>query len=157
MKQSNYYLGIDPGGVSGAFAFAGEHDESHSLPIHGEGKDKIINFKELHDNLKLFNGEIAHCIIELVHSMPKQGVASTFKFGGGYYGIQAVISILEIPYSFVTPQMWKKHFQIKRGSTKEASRQTAQRLFPAVDLSKKKDSDRAEALLIARYCQDIYG
>lgn len=46
--------------------------------------------------------------IELVHSMPKQGVASTFKFGMGYGQLQGICAALRIPFVLIAPQVWKK-------------------------------------------------
>lgn len=90
--------------------------------------------------------------IESVHSMPGQGVRSTFDFGTNFGIWLGVIATLNIPMELVTPQEWKKHYGLI-GKKKDASRIIAVQLFPqmAVELKLKKYNGRAEALLLAEY------
>lgn len=94
-------------------------------------------------------------IIERVHSMPGQGVASTFSFGKGYGAILGVIAALKVPSHLITPGKWKKHFSLS--SDKEQSRSLALRLWPErAELFKlKRHEARAEACLLAKYGADV--
>ena len=81
--------------------------------------------------------------------MPKQGVASSFKFGVSKGVIIGILVALDIPTSYVTPTVWKKGMGLN--ADKERSRKAALDRWP---LSKelfrlKKHADRAEAALIA--------
>jgi crossover junction endodeoxyribonuclease RuvC len=90
-------------------------------------------------------------IVERVAAMPKQGVASTFKFGASYGALLGVIGALGIPSVLVTPTKWKKHFALD--AEKERARALALRMWPARSelFSRKKDHGRAEAALLARF------
>lgn len=151
------FLGIDPGFSSGAIAAVSpEGPEVHDMPtIKGKG----INVHALAAILNAIPAD--HAYIEHVASMPKQGVSTTFKFGYGVGQIHAALALANIPYTLVTPQAWKKHHKLVKakgeGTTafKERARCRALQLFPSLsgDLARKKDADRAEALLIAAYGQ----
>ena len=93
-----------------------------------------------------------HCYLEKVGAMPGQGVTSMFNFGKGYGLWIGILAALNIPYTLVTPQAWKKDIMAGQ-SDKDAARGRAQQLFPKVasQLSRKKDIGRADALLIAEY------
>jgi len=86
------------------------------------------------------------------------GAAGAFRFGGFFYALKAVIACCNIPYTMVTPQSWKKQFGLK-GGDKEPSRKRALQLFPdqATMLARKKDQNRAEAMLLAKYGADKLG
>lgn len=87
--------------------------------------------------------------IERVNAMPGQGVSSMFSLGMSFWGVVGVAAGLGIPVELVEPRAWKRYFGL--GPDKDQARGLASRLYPSVDLSKKKDHGRAEALLIARY------
>jgi crossover junction endodeoxyribonuclease RuvC len=95
-------------------------------------------------------------MIEKVHSMPKQGVASSFKFGRGYGGLRMALIAAGIPFEEVTPQAWQKALAIPKRSKTETPVQwknrlkaLAQQLYPDIKVTLKL----ADALLIATYCQ----
>lgn len=90
-------------------------------------------------------------VIEKVHSMPHQGVASSFKFGKNYGIAIGVATSLSHPLVKLTPQEWKRANGLI-GKEKDASRQLAMELWPqhADHFKRKKDDGRAEAALIAR-------
>lgn len=105
-------------------------------------------------------------ILEGVRAMPSQGSASTFSLGHTAGICEGVVSTLRLPHKMIAPAMWKNHFGIRaekteKGDTsgkarakeaaKEAARTMAQRLYPNAPLARKKDHNRAEAILIARY------
>lgn len=102
---------------------------------------------------ELLRGNVSFVIIENVHSMPGQGVASSFSFGYGLGLWVGIVVALEIPYEMVTPQRWKGVMMNGQGKEKDAARYRAQQLFPTIadQLARKKDDGRAEALLIAEY------
>ena len=97
----------------------------------------------------------AQAVIERVHSMPKQGVASSFTFGQAYGTAIGVVSGYGLPLAFVTPQRWKSHFRLV-GKDKSASIERALDLYPEAEshLKLKKHHGRADAILIARYFLD---
>ena len=94
--------------------------------------------------------------VERVHSMPKQGVATTFKFGMAYGMVRAAVGALLVPVDEPTPNVWKKSFGLD--SDKEKARLLALKLFPsrAELFAHKKDHGRAEAALIALWCERLH-
>jgi len=144
-------LGIDPGFSSGAVAAVrADYAAVHDTPlIDGNG----VNCRAL---LKIIEAEEPHHIfIERVASMPKQGVSTTFKFGMGNGMILSAVQIARVPYTLVTPAKWKQHHRLTKD--KDAARARALQLFPALSdrLTRKKDADGAEALLIAQYGREV--
>jgi len=147
-------IGIDPG-ATGAFAVCrdGKILDAVDLPVmaRSTGKGNELNARELGNLLVPYiNG--SRCIIESVHAMPGQGVSSTFHFGESFGALKAVLSVLEIPYTLVTPQRWKKHYGLI-GHEKDAARTLAITRFPEVadKLKRKKDCGRADAILMAAF------
>jgi Holliday junction resolvasome RuvABC endonuclease subunit len=151
------YIGIDPG-LSGAVATitpeGGIGVYLYDTPTAETGKGTkrdylIANMANILDHMV-----DPFCVIEAVHSMPKQGVASSFSFGRGLGIWEGILSAYKIPYAKVAPQTWKKAMlgDMPRDN-KDSSRIAATRLFPQVSaqLSRKKDDGRAEALLMAEY------
>ena len=154
-------IGIDPG-ITGAVACIHKNGEAAiwDTPFIEikKGKKKKNDYlpaemarivEKLDDNL---DDDPVHAFIEQVGAMPNQGVTSMFNFGKGYGMWIGILAALEIPYTFVTPQAWKK--ELMQGiSDKNASRLRAQQLYPSISdqLKLKKHDGRAEALLIAEY------
>ena len=89
--------------------------------------------------------------VERVGAMPKQGVASTFKFGASYGSVIGTLAALQIRTVLVVPSVWKKYFALD--SDKEKARALALRTFAKnpEHFSRKKDHGRAEAALLAVY------
>ena len=93
-------------------------------------------------------------VVENVHAMPKQGVSSTFKFGMGVGIIHGVAGALRLPLTLVTPTQWKSLPRPRR-RTRNTPAALAIRKWPQHNrhLDRKKDADRAEALLMGDwYC-----
>lgn len=140
------YIGIDPG-RSGAMAIiSAEGNVLSVLPFNEHEYIKYLHY---------YSGECA-CCLEHVHSMPKQGVASSFNFGLNFGWIQGVLSAYHIKYELVHPQKWKKEFSVT--GDKNSSIEVCRRLFPLASLKRtdkcKKDDDGfAEALLMAEYAR----
>ena len=155
-------FGIDPG-VSGALSVYEDKKlkEVIDMPTMSAGKQnkKQINTAQLSLEIKnRINGstEIA-VVIEQVSAMPGQGVTSMFNFGQSFGVIKGICSALTLPIYFIRPVKWKKHFNLI-GSSKDASRTKATELFPNFSdhISKKKDLNKADAILIGRYFLDHF-
>jgi crossover junction endodeoxyribonuclease RuvC len=141
-------LGVDPG-LSGAVAFyfpvAPDRIAAEDMPVVAGEVDCATLAA------RILQMGPAFAVVERVASMPKQGVASTFKFGASYGAVRGVLAALQIRTHLVAPAIWKKHFRID--SDKEKARALALRLFAASPehFSRKKDHGRAEAALLAVY------
>lgn len=151
------YIGIDPG-LSGAVAVLnGEgavcciHD-TPTLTVEGEKTKRKYNVPAMAALLEgIHDGVLV--VLENVHSMPKQGVASSFTFGMGLGLWMGIIGAFQLPLEMPSPQRWKKEMLADQGKEKDASRFKAIQLFPSVadQLNRVKDDGRAEALLMAEY------
>ena len=144
------WIGCDPGAVSGAIGAVddyGNYVESFDI----EHKDKHILALVFKSRLLsiIDPKEGAEICMEQVHSMPNQGVSSTFAFGRAVGVISAVCELTRYPVHLVTPQRWKKHFHLS--SDKNESLDMARYLWPEARLKLKKHINKAEALLIAEY------
>lgn len=150
------YIGVDPGLTGavaliadGAIAAAGVHDMPAVVYSKTGFVKRAVDLNAL--RTLLFPSSVLGAVVfmERVGAFPGQGVGSMFSLGMSYWGVAGVCAGLELPLHLVTPGEWKSHFKLN--TDKELSRGLASRLYPGVDLSKKKDHGRAEALLIARY------
>ena len=96
-------------------------------------------------------------MVEQVSAMPGQGVTSMFNFGQSFGIIKGICSAMQLPLYFVRPTKWKKYFNLIK-SEKDASRTRAIEIFPyfSSQLSKKKDSNKADAILIASFYHETY-
>ena len=140
-------LGVDPG-VSGAVAFYyPEHPDrvvTEDVPV-AAGEINVPTLRDL-----ILEMKPGFAWVERVHSMPKQGVSSSFAFGMAFGTVRGVIQALGVPMELVTPQRWKKAYRLD--SDKEKARALALRLWPmSKQFSRKKDHGRAEAALIAKF------
>ena len=89
--------------------------------------------------------------------MPGQGVSSMFNFGQSFGVLKGICSAMQLPMYFVRPAKWKKYFNLIN-SEKDASRTKAIQIFTYVSekLSKKKDGNKADAILIASFFYETY-
>jgi len=89
--------------------------------------------------------------------MPGQGVTSMFNFGQSFGVIKGICSAMQLPMYFVRPAKWKKYFNLIK-TEKEASRTKAIEIFPQISskLSKKKDNNKADAILIASFFNNTH-
>jgi crossover junction endodeoxyribonuclease RuvC len=139
-------IAIDPGAVSGAMAWF--YDDGKIVVADMPVVDKQVDAAEFSYLLRTTSAKAS--VVERVASMPKQGVASTFKFGMAVGLIHGVLLARGVPVNLVTPGVWKKHFNL--GPDKEQARGLAKRLYPGIQgMERKKDAGRAEALLLGRY------
>ena len=150
-------VGIDPG-LSGAIAIL-EDNKVLSLfdrPVMSEGKKnkKQLNSAQLVNILRenILNSEDIAVVVEQVNAMPGQGVTSMFNFGQTFGAIKGVSAALNLPIFFVRPSKWKKHFELIN-SSKDSSRTKVIEMYPSLSsqLSKKKDVNKSDAVLIARF------
>ena len=150
-------IGIDPG-LSGAIAILENNKVLNifDIPVMSEGKKnkRQLNSALLVNLLKenITNEEEIAVVVEQVNAMPGQGVTSMFNFGQTFGAIKGISASLNLQIYFVRPSKWKKHFDLLN-SSKDASRTKAIEMYPtfADQLSKKKDVNKSDAILIARY------
>lgn len=149
-------IGIDPG-ITGAVVIITSneilfYDTPKAEVKKGKKKHNEYLPSEMADILKDRRVCNTFAFVEKVHSMPGQGVASSFGFGFGFGLWIGILAAIEIPYTLVMPQTWKKSLMLGK-SDKDAARIRAQELFPQYSpmLNRKKDIGRADALLIAEY------
>ena len=157
-------IGIDPG-ISGAICFFenGEIKDVIDMPVMAEGKKnkKQINgsqiFNEISTRIKNYKSENINVVIEQVSAMPGQGVTSMFNFGQSFGVIKGICSAMQLSMYFVRPAKWKKYFNLIN-SQKDASRTKAIEIFPYIStqLSRKKDANKADAILIASFFYETY-
>ena len=155
-------IGIDPG-LSGGIAILENNKVLNifDMPVMSEGKKnkRQLNSAQLVNLIKenITPNEDTAVIVEQVNAMPGQGVTSMFTFGQTFGAIKGVCAALELPIFFVRPSKWKKHFELIN-SSKDSSRTKAIEIFPyfSSNLSKKKDSNKADAILIASYYYETF-
>ncbi len=153
-------FGIDPG-VSGAISILENKKviEVFDMPtmIDGKKNKRQVNGSQVANIIKeIFNKEKETVVVvEHVNAMPGQGVTSMFNFGQSFGVIKGVCAALGLPIYFVRPTKWKKHFNLIK-THKDASRTKVIEVYPEISskLSRKKDSNKADAILIARYFND---
>ena len=157
-------IGIDPG-ISGSICFLdnGKILDVIEMPIMTDGKKskKQVNgsqvYNEITKRIKQFEKNQIRVVIEHVSAMPGQGVTSMFNFGQSFGILKGICTAMQLPMYFVRPTKWKKYFNLLN-SEKDASRTRAIEIFPyfSSQLSRKKDSNKADAILIASFYHETY-
>ena len=156
-------IGIDPG-ISGSICFFkdGRILEVIEMPVMTEGKKnkKQVNGAQIYNEFsKRINrkDDKIRVVIEQVSAMPGQGVTSMFNFGQSFGILKGICSAMQLPMFFVRPAKWKKYVNLIN-SQKDASRTRAIEIFPyfSTQLSKKKDSNKADAILIASFYYETH-
>ena len=155
-------VGIDPG-ISGALCFFsnGNVIDVIDMPTMAEGKKnkKQVNgrqiFNEILNIKNTFAGHKINVVVEQVSAMPGQGVTSMFNFGQSFGVIKGICSAMELPIFYVRPAKWKKYFNLINAE-KDASITKVIEMFPKISqkLSRKKDNNKADAILIAKYFEN---
>ena len=141
-------LGIDVG-MEGAIAFYNGDDLIvRDMPTFERNKTNRVDCHSLHKYMKEM--PVDHAYIEQVNAF-NMGVTSAYNFGWSCGTVEALVSSLNIPFTYVTPQKWKKAMQCPKD--KDAARMRATQLLPefAHNWPLKKPHGRAEASLIALY------
>ena len=159
-----FIIGIDPG-ISGSICFLdnGKILDVIEMPIMTDGKKnkKQVNgsqvYNEISKRIKQFEKNQIRVVIEHVSAMPGQGVTSMFNFGQSFGILKGICTAMQLPMYFVRPTKWKKYFNLLN-SEKDASRTRAIEIFPyfSSQLSRKKDSNKADAILIASFYYETY-
>ena len=157
-------IGVDPG-ISGAICFFenGRIMDVVEMPTMTEGKKnkRQVNgsqiYNEISKRINKIEKQNIRVIIEQVSAMPGQGVTSMFNFGQSFGILKGICSAMQLPMYFIRPAKWKKYFSLIN-SEKDASRTKAIEMFPyfSSQLSKKKDSNKADAILIASFYHETY-
>lgn len=149
-------VGIDPG-ISGALALFGLDKATgaivcaiQDIPVLEPKGRKVIDDAQLALMLRAWAPD--HVCLESVNCMPVWGTSAAWNFAKAFGTIIGVVGALRLPRSFVQPKAWQKHHGIKANDG-EISRKLAGDLVPAAAeyLTRKKDHNRGEALLIALY------
>lgn len=158
------YIGIDPG-LTGAISFVDsrgscvvEDIPTVELPGNGMVKRKV-------DGLALARLVRQHCpasdqamvVCEAVRAMggKNNAVQTQGSLMRTLGAIEAVFEVLRFPWAIVEPQAWKRFYGL--GSDKRESLTVARALYPGAPLKLAKHHNRAEALLIAHYGQEVMG
>jgi crossover junction endodeoxyribonuclease RuvC len=153
-------IGIDPG-ISGAISILENKKvlDVYDTPtmIDGKKNKRQVNGAQVANIIKerMNDGKEISIVVEHVNAMPGQGVTSMFNFGQSFGVIKGICSALSLPIHFVRPTKWKKHFNLIN-TNKDASRTKVIEVYPEIssNLSRKKDGNKADAILIARYFND---
>ncbi len=157
-------IGIDPG-ISGAICFFlnGEVIDVIDMPSMADGKKnkRQINsqqvFNEISQRILNIPKKEIIVVIEQVSAMPGQGVTSMFNFGQSFGVLKGICSAMQLSMYFVRPAKWKKYYGLIK-TEKDASRTKVIEIFPYISskLSKKKDSNKADAILIANFFNNTF-
>lgn len=174
-------IGIDPG-LTGALALlhGGQLLATADMPVMMKGKGTSLVKNEVNPaalaqilRAWLSPEAMIHArfVVEAVNSRPTSGPpqpcpvckhdrkalgsSSVFSMGDSAGCLRGVLAALGCQVQWVSPHSWKAHFQLPGGpAAKEVARAHAIKLFPSADLARKKDHNRAEAILIARFAVD---
>ena len=157
-------IGIDPG-ISGSICFFedGKVIDIVEMPSMADGKKnkRQVNGAQIYNEISLriknINKKDIRVVIEQVSAMPGQGVTSMFNFGQSFGVLKGICSAMQLSMYFVRPAKWKKYFSLIK-SEKDASRTKAIEIFPYIStqLSRKKDANKADAILIASFFYETY-
>jgi len=157
-------IGIDPG-ITGAICFFEDRKiiDLIEMPNMAAGKKnkRQVNgaqvYNEIFERIKNYNKKDIKVVIEQVSAMPGQGVTSMFNFGQSFGVLKGICSAMQLSMYFVRPAKWKKYFNLIN-SEKDASRTKAIQIFPYISaqLSRKKDANKADAILIASFFYETY-
>ena len=157
-------IGIDPG-ISGSICFFedGKILDVLEMPTMTDGKKnkKQVNgaqiYNEISTKIRGIEKQNLRVIIEQVSAMPGQGVTSMFNFGQSFGVLKGICSAMQLSMYFVRPTKWKKYFGLIK-TEKDASRTKVIEIFPYISsqLSRKKDSNKADAILIASFFYNTY-
>lgn len=143
-RWPRFYLGVDPG-TSGAMAL---------VDFHGMHVDTVKLKETQHDVwewLDEHRSGIGFAVLEKVHSMPRQGVASSFKFGESFGFCQGMLTAAGIRFELVTPQKWQKAMGCMSKGDKNVTKSRAQQLFPGTKITHAI----ADALLLADFARRL--
>lgn len=144
------HIGIDPG-QSGGIAFIPDNNpaKAWAMKMPETLADLWYELSKHEPRWAGVDGFTVHACLERVHSMPGQGVASSFKFGQGFGHLEMALTASLIPFTYVTPQKWQKELGCLTGGNKSITKARAQQLFPHLKITHAI----ADSLLIAEYAR----
>ena len=137
------FIGLDPGASGGIGVISPHGTYAEKMP---DTEKDILNFLESITRAEV--GE-SHLVIEVVHSMPRQGVASSFKFGMSYGALRMAAIACGAKVSHVAPQKWQKELQCLSRGDKNVTKRRAQELFPELKITHAT----ADGILLAEYAR----
>jgi len=145
MRKPVVYLGIDPGAKGAAALYSATTHKDFTW-------DKILNLTRNNLEQWVDDFDIRFCVIE------RQAWGHKLCIN---YGIWlGMLLAYHIPYVDFTPMEWRKKLfkrELPKGKKliKAYMLKKARELFPAIEFKWKKDTDRAEAHLMASLAQII--
>lgn len=150
------YIGCDPGKKGYMCLYDASYNVYKHYPLFDGRRLNPVMLAELEQLSKTYD---IMAVVEQVHSMPHQGVASTFSFGTNYGMILGALEALGIPYSTATPGRWQKFIceaVDKAANTKQMHYNAARRLFPNMDFRRSSrcrvyDDNKVDSTLICEY------
>lgn len=150
--MSEFRIGVDPGLSGCVVLMAGDDYVDHlQMPVLKTGKSGRVDAGAVARWLRgLLKGDRPKAYVELVGSMPGQGVSTTFAFGRAVGAIESIFMAMEFPVVHVSPQSWKRRAGLPKGE-KDGARAKCVMLYPHIkDLHLKgKGQALADAMLIA--------
>ena len=160
-------FGVDPG-LSGAIVtlLDGEPGPMLDMPTFDNGTanevDAVALAKFIREVRAQHPGAHVSACIEKVRAMPStgpnrrtMGAQSSFNFGDGFGQVKCAFRVLGIVPVLAEARSWKSHMGLT-GTNKDAARLLAIKRFPgaADKLQRKKDSGRADAILVALWFEN---
>lgn len=146
--STRYYFGVDPGSSSGSICAINEKGAPVlTFPLKDQSDADI---KEAL-NMIMDTGLPMFGALEQVHAMPKQGVSSTFKFGGSYGALRAHMVWADVHLDRVTPHRWQTALGCRTRGDKNVTKHKAQEMFPLTRVT----HSIADGLLLAQYARQF--
>ena len=135
-------IGIDPG-ITGAICFFEDGELKDVIDMltmaSGNKNKKQINGSQIFNEISLraqnHKSENINVVVEQVSAMPGQGVTSMFNFGQSFGVLKGVCAAMQLPIFFIRPAKWKKYYDL---------------------INSQKDSNKADAILIASFYYETY-
>lgn len=152
-KDITVFIGVDPGKKGGLVLRIKNQVWTCPMPDTERGIWKWF--------ASASRGSATFAVIEKVHSMPEQGVVSSFTFGTGYGGLRMALTAAHIPFEEINPRTWQKALGISPRKKTETQRQfklrlltKAQQLYPTLEVwdgTREAQLSVSDALLLADY------
>jgi len=159
-KNKTLFLAIDPGSEGAIGMLSGQNYTVIDIPTlkikRGKGKKTVFDLPQIVKLFDILDDTVHnHQVVAIVEQPPpsmgkgKGSAYGQFRLGCAYAMWPLFLISRGYSVTEVSPGVWKKKMKIS--SDKETARYKAQRLFPKAPLSRKRDHNRAEALLLAKY------
>lgn len=135
--------------MNGALSFYdGKELLIYDMPTFKRNKTSRVDCLRLSDIVNINKPDCAY--VEQVNAFG-MGASSAYNFGWSCGAIEAILAAHKVPYTYVTPQVWKKAMDCPK--EKDSARMRASQLLPdhAHNWDLKKHDGRAESALIALY------